>query len=93
MTQLTLCQTLEQTPRRQRDYTKQCQEIADAIGDGVWRSLQQMESALGYRRTQTSISARFRNLRAGHLPGWTAESKHAKDGWWYRIMRADCVRR
>jgi hypothetical protein len=82
--QLSLLQ--DQVPRSY-GYEKQMMALIDAVGDGVFRSLAEIESALGYRYSQTGISARLRDLRK-NIPGferWRME--HRREGRlnWYRV--------
>ena len=70
-------------------YAKQAMAMIDALGDGAWRSLEQMQRELGYRYAQTAVSARIRDLRRG-VPGfdlWTAERKVEGGRNFYRIVR------
>ena len=70
-------------------YAKQAITMIDKLGDGVWRSLADMEQEMGYQYAQTAISARVRDLRRG-VPGfemWAAERKDENGRHFYRIRR------
>jgi len=84
--QLTL---LDMEPKRY-EYSKQMEALIKACADGEWRSLAEFERALGYRYSQTGLSARIRDLRRciPQFAEWTSE--HVKDTQshhFYRIVR------
>jgi len=71
-------------------YRAQMETLIKACADGQWRSLAEFERALGYRYSQTGLSARVRDLRRGiaQFSEWTSE--HVKDEQnhhFYRIVR------
>lgn len=75
------------TPRY--SYAKQALAMVSKLGDGVWRSLAEMEREMGFKYAQTAISARIRDLRRG-VPGfelWTAERDSVDGRNFYRIRR------
>ena len=78
---------LDQAPRKAHNYEHQLRAVVEAVGDNVWRSLAEMEVKMRYRYSQTSLSARIRELRRGYLPGWTAEHKTENARHWYRVRR------
>ena len=70
-------------------YAKQALTMIDKLGDGVWRSLAEMEREMGFKYAQTAISARIRDLRRG-VPGleqWTAERDVVDGRNFYRVRR------
>lgn len=83
--QLALYQTPE-SPKR-HDYRKQLIAITEAIGDNAFRSLADIEKSLNYRYSQTSISARIRELHRGLLPGWTSEHIKEFGRHFYRVRK------
>jgi len=73
-TQLTFADIPVPKPKRY-EFEKQARAICEAVGDGEYRSLAQIETALNYRYGQSGISARIRELHRGLLPGWDSQHK------------------
>jgi hypothetical protein len=78
---------LDQAPKKTHDYSAQLRAVVEAVGDNVWRGLAEIEKAMNYRYSQTSIAARVRELRRGYLPGWISEHKTENARHWYRVRR------
>ena len=62
----------------------QLQTIRTFMLDGTWRSLTEIESALGY--PQASISSQLRHLRKEKFGGYVVEKRRRTTGTWeYRV--------
>lgn len=89
-TQLSFDQLSAPKPRGYA-YLKQALALCEAVGDGKWRSLTEIEAALCFKYSQTGLSARIRDLHRGCVPGWTSE--HMRDEkfnrHYYRVFRRD----
>lgn len=85
--QLTL-RTVPAIERPRYGYEHQALALIAAVGDGIWRSLAQIESELNFRYSQTGISARIRDIRKGLVFGWSAERKVEEGRNFYRVKRA-----
>lgn len=74
-------------PRRSHNYEHQLLAIVAAVGDGVPRSLAEIERAVQFKYSQTSVSARIRELRRGFLHGWTSEHTKREGRHYYAVRR------
>ncbi len=68
---------------------KQHERIRDFMLDGVWRTLREIEDALGY--PQASISAQLRHLRKPKFGGYrmVKRRRHVQGLWEYHVSRYD----
>lgn len=65
----------------------QCRRVRDAMIDGAWRSLAEIETLTG--DPQASVSARLRDLRKAAFGRHTVERQYIGDGLWhYRLGNA-----
>lgn len=81
---------LLQVPDKPRyPYAAQMDALIKACGDGVPRSLAQIERTLSFKYSQTGISARLRDLRRGieQFDAWTSQHTKADGRHFYSIRR------
>jgi hypothetical protein len=80
-----------EVPRAPYAYHVQMSALVAAVGDGQPRSLYQIEMALGFKYSQTGLSARIRDLRRG-VPGfdsWSSRRVVRGNKNFYEIFRRD----
>jgi hypothetical protein len=78
------------TYQAERDY-KRLERLIDRVhalmSDGQWHTIPEISDACG--GSQTSCSARLRDLRKEQRGGFTVETEHVHDGLWrYRLKAA-----
>jgi hypothetical protein len=70
--------------------------VRGLMADGQWWSLQMLQHALrltyGHRYSETSISARVRDLRKHKHGGRIVEAKRVTGGLWHYRMHREVVR-
>lgn len=54
------------------------------LGHGGWRTLAEIEKAIGY--PQASISAQLRHLRKPRFGGYEVEKRRRGNQWEYRVL-------
>lgn len=63
----------------------QLAKVFELMSDSQWRTLEEIETALGY--PQASISARLRDFRKSKFGGHTVERQYLVRGLWrYRLI-------
>ena len=77
-----------QDERRLRSLLK---DVFELMKDGEWRTLGEIRDAVE-RGTETSISARLRDLRKSEFGGYDIQKREVRSGLWqYRLLVPDCA--